>query len=162
MIARRGPKYPKKGKNLRPKAKNRKTKTRRTERNRATTTSGHHGQAVVDTKARGGRHGLTVVSPTAVVEVASPGCAVFFRVPLRLPAVFALFCLYICHVSEHIEHPIHSHLAFYLHHSFRVVFRERKKERRRTARILHWAWRSKDGSAHLDELFFFFYTLFSI
>ena len=40
MIARRGPQYPKKGKNPRPKAKHRKTKTRRTGENRVATTVG--------------------------------------------------------------------------------------------------------------------------
>ena len=138
----RGPKYPKKGKNLPPKAKNRKTKTRRTEGNRATTASRHHGQAVV--------------SPTSLPPVA--------RFPSRASSTSdgsaSVLPLY-CNVSGHSEDPIHS-IAIIFSNSFRVVFRERKKERRRTVRILHRAWRSKDGSTHLDELFFFFSTLFSI
>ena len=50
---------------------------------------------MVATTARGGSHGLTVVSPTAVVECFSPGRAVFLRVPLRLTTVLLQFCLYI-------------------------------------------------------------------
>ena len=71
----RGPKYPKKGKNPWPKAKYQKT-PKRGARNET------EPPQPVATTARGGSHGLTVVSPTAVVEVASPDCAVFLRVPL--------------------------------------------------------------------------------
>jgi len=94
----RGPKYPKERQNLGSKAKHRKTKTQRTgENNRAATTVG--------TTARGGSHGQAVVSPMAMVELFPPVVRFSLRVPLRLPAVFALFCLYICHVSGHIEPP---------------------------------------------------------
>ena len=55
---------------------------------RATTTSGHHGQAVVDTKACGGSHGLTVVSPTTVVEPFPPVVRIF----LARRFVFQRFC----------------------------------------------------------------------
>ena len=88
----RGPKYPKERQNPRPQAKHRKTKTLRTgENNRAATTMG--------TTARGGSHGQAVVSPTAVVEPFPPVVRFSLRVPLWLLAVFALFSLYICHVS---------------------------------------------------------------
>ena len=56
-----------------------KTKTQRTGTKPGTHHSGHHGQPVVATTARGGP--------------CFPRLLVFLRVPLRLSAVFALFCL---------------------------------------------------------------------
>jgi len=53
----RGPKYPNKGKTPRPKAMHQEAKTQRSEKQPGTTTSDHHGQAVVDTTAHGSPHG---------------------------------------------------------------------------------------------------------
>jgi len=84
----RGPKDPRKGKTHGPR---RNTKRHQNaahgQQNRTTTTVG--------TTARGGSHGQ------AVVELASPGCAVFLRVPLRLPAVFCFVLPLSTDVSGH-------------------------------------------------------------
>ena len=135
----RGPKYPKKGKNLRSKAKNRKTKTQRT---------GNNGPPPpVATTARGGSHGQAVVSPTTVVEPFSPVVRFSLRVPLRLPAVFALFSLYICHVSGPMTTPNSLHSNHLLHfHSFRLVL-ERERGSGEELRGFHTGLRSKDGNA---------------
>jgi len=130
MIARRGPKYPKKGKNPWPKGKNRKTKTRRTERIRATTASGHHGPWWQPQSGRGEPHGRG--------GPCFPRLLVFLRVPLRLPMVLLQFCLYIAMYLD-IQGPNSLHSNHLLHfHSFRLVL-ERKRERRRTARISYRA-----------------------
>jgi len=71
--------------------------------------SGDHGQTVVATTARGGSHGQAVVIPTAVVVGFRPVVPFPFRVPLRLPAVFAIFFLYIAmYLDIQKRPPIHS------------------------------------------------------
>ena len=80
-----------------------KTKTQRTGEKPGSHHSGHHGQPVVDTTGRGGCHGQAVVAATAMVAGGSPGCPFPFRVPLRLPAVLAIFFLLYCNVSGHSE-----------------------------------------------------------
>ena len=151
MIARRGPQYPNKGKNPWPKAKH-----RRTPKRSGATKLGHHHQWAP----------RPVVAATVWLWWAhGHGGACFTRLwgfPSRATSTSGGFCFVLplsADVSGHSRDRIHSHFCI---HSFRVVFRERKKERRRTARILHRAWWSKDGSTYLDELFFFFSTLFSI
>ena len=145
----RGPKYPKKGKNPRPKAKHRRTSKRSGATKPGSHHSGHHGQPVVAATVR-------------------PWWSHFPRLcgfPFACLFDFRRFLLCFLFILPYIwtyRNPIHSiAIIFSIRDSFRVVFRERKRERRRTARILHRAWRSKDGSTHLDELFFFS-TLFSI
>jgi len=112
--------------------------------------------------ARGGCHGQAMVRPMAVVARVFPGCAVFLRVPLRLPTVFALFCLYIAMYLDIQRHPIHSiAITFSIFHSFRLVL-ERERGSGEELRGFHTGLRSKDGNAFLDELFFPVSFLFSI
>ena len=88
--------------------------------------------------------------------------SVFF-VPLRSPAIFAVFLLIMLMYLDIWGYPIHSYSILpFISISIKEVCRERKRERRRTARILDWILRSKDGSAVLDEQFFPFSSLFSI
>ena len=88
MIARRGPKYPKKGKNLRPKAKNQADQNAAFGGSQATTTA-------VGTTGCGGCHGHG--------GPCFPRLLVFLRVPLRLPTVLLQFRLLYCNVSGHSE-----------------------------------------------------------
>ena len=120
MIARRGPKYPKKGKNLRPKAKNRKTKTRRTERNRATTTSDPHGPWWQPQSDRGGAHGRGGrLLPWLPVSFA---CLFDFR-RFLLCFVF-IFAMYL-NIQNHRIHSIAN--IFSTRVSLEFLERERKK-----------------------------------
>jgi len=101
----------------------------------------------VGTTARGGSHGQAAVSPTTVVEPFPPVVRFSLRVPLLLSAVFTLFSLYICHVSGHIEEPIHSiAIIFSIFHSFRLVL-DKERGSGEELRGFHTGLRSKDGNA---------------
>ena len=158
----RGPKYPKKGKNPRPKAKHRRTPKRSEATKPGHHHSDHHGQTVVYTTARGGSHGLTVVSPTAVVGRFPPIVRFPLRVPLRLLTVLLRFLPLYCNVSGHSDEPNSLQSNYLLHsHSFRLVL-GRERGSGEELRGFHTGLRSKDGNAFLDELFFPFSFLFSI
>ena len=128
----RGPKYPKERKTPRPKAKRRRTPNAAEQQNRAATTVATTARPWWQPRSdRGEPHGRGGVLFTRSSGFPS-------RASLTSDGSASVLPLY-CDVSGHSEKTRHSHFAFYLHHSFRVVFRERKKERRKTARILHRA-----------------------
>jgi len=89
---------------------------------------------------------------TAVRPLGCLGFSVFAWLFVFL-CVFLLFCLYTQFTVIH---------SPFISISIRVVFRERKRERRITARILDRVLRSKDGRAVLDEQFFPFSSLILI
>ena len=109
-----------------------------------------HGLAVVTTTVRGGTHGRAPSHARPCVPW-----------PLRVSSVFArlfvfwrfllCFCLIIPMYQDILAHTIHSIEFSNFQSQIRVVFRERKRERRRTARILERVLRSKDDSTVLDE-----------
>jgi len=116
----------------------------------------------VATTARGGSHGLTVVSPTAVVGRFPPIVRFPLRVPLRLLTVLLRFLPLYCNVSGHSDEPNSLQSNYLLHsHSFRLVL-GRERGSGEELRGFHTGLRSKDGNAFLDELFFPFSFLFSI
>ena len=89
----------------------------------------------------------------------------FFRffVPLRFPVIFAVFLLIMLMYLDIWGYPIHSYSILpFISISIKEVCRERKRERRRTARILDRVLRSKDGSADLDEQFFLNLALYFV
>ena len=147
MIARRGPQYPKKGKTRGPRRSTKGHQNAAEQQNRATTTSGQHGQAVLDTTARGG--------------------ARFTRLcgfPSRASSISGGFCFVLpssADVSGHSREP--NSLPFQLPFSqFQISFQREKERKAKIARILHRVWRSKDGSTFWMSNFFTFSSPFSI
>ena len=69
-----------------------KTKMRHTGEKPGSHHSGHHGQTVVTTTARGGSHSQAVVSPTAVVEPFPPVVRFF---PSRASSSSGGFCYFL-------------------------------------------------------------------
>ena len=98
----------------------------------------------------GGMHGRASLGGTAVL-VWLLCCFVFFLTWLLIFCMFLLVFTFI--MSMYLDlmgtefTPIHLHF----HSQIRVVFREKKREQRRTVRILDRVLRSKDESTDLDE-----------
>ena len=121
----RGPKYPKNGKTCGPRQSTEQDQNAAHGTNRAATASGHHGPWWLPRPGRGGcpRPWWSVFARLRRFPFA---CLFVFR-RFLLFSFFKLPCIW---TPQKDPNSLHSYLYFHFH-SFRLVFRERKGERRR-------------------------------
>ena len=98
----------------------------------------------------GGLHGRAPCHARSCVTWPATGLLAFVR-DFSFSDGFDGFCPLNYNVSGFIQQPIHPIHSPFISISIRVFFRKRKRERRRTVRILDRVLRLKDGSTRLDE-----------